>query len=392
VGGQTLRDQFLLDPDLVFLNHGSYGACPREVFERYQRWQLELERNPVQFLGRRSAALLREARERLAAFVGARADDLVLTPNATTGVNIVARSLPLEPGDEIVTTDLEYGACVATFARQCKARGARLRIVPIPLPLNSERFAARMLDALGPRTRLVFVSHITSGTALCLPIEGLVARARERGVLTLIDGAHAPGQIDLNLDALGADFYAGNGHKWLCAPKGVAFLHARSEHHALLHAPVTSWGELADRDDAQALHGFTGSSLLERRLQWQGTRDIAAFLTLPAAIDWLERQGWQAQRERCRSMALALLHRHHARWGGEPIAPDHGFAQMVPLAVPQRDAEALRAQLFDRFRIEAPVTQHLGQSYVRASVGAYTTEQDLAALERALQDLAARTG
>ena len=217
-----MKDLFLLDPDVVFLNHGSFGACPREVFEALQGWQLQMERNPVAFLGRRSGELLAQARLALADALGAQAQDLVFVPNATTGVNIVARSLNLQPGDEILATDHEYGACDATWQRVCEQTGAVYRRVEIPLPFERTRFAERVLAAVNPRTRLIFASHITSTTALIFPLAELCAQARARGVLTLIDGAHAPGHIDLHLDALGADFYTGNCHKWLCAPKGSA--------------------------------------------------------------------------------------------------------------------------------------------------------------------------
>jgi isopenicillin-N epimerase len=385
-----MKDAFQLDPGIVFLNHGSYGACPLEVFAVFQGWQAEMERNPVAFLGRRSATLLRASRERLAGYLGAQADDLVYVPNATTGVNIVARSLPLQPGDEVLTIDLEYGACIATWQRVCEQQGATLRVVKIALPLDESALAAQVMAAVTPRTRLILVSHITSTTALVLPIQALIQAARARGVLTLIDGAHAPGHIDLQLDALGADFYTGNCHKWLCAPKSAAFLHARPEHHAMLHATVTSWGYLADALGQGGHTGFdayTGKTLLERRLQWQGTRDIAAYLAVPAAIDFQARHDWPTQRARCHQMAMALMHRVARRYGLETIAADEQFAQMAPCPVPTTDAEGLRRALFDEHHIEVPVTQHGGRTFVRVSVQAYTTEADLFALEAALHQL-----
>ena len=378
-----MREHFLLDPKIVFLNHGSYGACPRDVIRARHEWELEMERNPVEFLGRRSAELLRSSRERLAAFLGARADHLVYVPNATTGVNVVANSLDLRPGDEVIVNDLEYGACIATWARVCEQRGAVLRNVNIPLPLRDESFGSSLLEAVTPRTRLVLVSHIASATALKLPIEALLRELRARGVLTLVDGAHAPGQIDLALDELGADFYTGNCHKWLCAPKGAAFLHVRPEHHAMPHAPVTSWGYVPS-EGGSARDGFTGRSVFERRLQWQGTRDIAAWLSVPAAIDWLAQHDWPSHRRRCHVMAIELMHRVAVRYGMAPIGRDADFVQMVPIPVPHRDAPALRRSLFEEHRIEVPVTQHAGRSFVRVSVQAYNTEAELQALEDAL--------
>jgi len=189
----SLRDLFAIDPDVVFLNHGSFGACPREVLEAQWRWQLEMERNPVEFLGRRSAELLYRARTALATELETRAENLVFIPNSTTGVNIVAQSLTLEPGDEVLATNLEYGACDATWQRFCDKQGARYRHVDIPLPLKSHHVVDRIMAEVTPRTRLIFSSHITSTTALILPVAELCAAARARGILTLIDGAHAPG-------------------------------------------------------------------------------------------------------------------------------------------------------------------------------------------------------
>lgn len=379
-----MRDAFLLDPDIVFLNHGSFGACPREVFEIFQGWQREMERNPVEFLGRRSGTLLHEARAALAATLGARTDDLAFVPNATTGVNIVAGSVALQPGDEVLATDHEYGACDATWRRICAAAGARYRQVEIPLPFDPDSWLDRLVAAVTPRTRLIFVSHITSTTALTFPVARLCAWARAHGIPTLIDGAHAPGHVDVDLEAIGADYTTGNAHKWLCAPKGSAFLHVRPEHQAQLVPLVTSWGAVADGAGHTGFDGYTGRTPLERRLQWQGTRDIAAFLTVPAAIDFQRRHDWPAWRRLCHTRALATRDRVLARNGLAPIAPDAAHGQMVPIPVRCSDAEALRRRLFDEHRIEVPVTQHAGQTFVRVSVQAYTTPEELDALVDAL--------
>jgi isopenicillin-N epimerase len=381
-----MKHLFLLDPSVTFLNHGSYGAVPRPVFEQWQRWQLETERNPVLFLARRSGSLLRQARERLGAWLGANADDLVFLPNATTGVNTVAKSLRLAPGDEVLTNDLEYGACLATWQRVCDAQGARLRVVRIALPLTREGFVGAMTGAMTDATRVVFMSHITSPTALILPIEPVLAEARLRGIFSLVDGAHAPAQLELDLDALGADGYTGNCHKWLCAPKGTAFLHARPEHHAMLHAGVTSWGYVAG-DGPSPRDAYLGSGLFERRMQWQGTRDLSGYLAVPSAIEFQLAHDWPAQRRRCHAMAIDLLHRVAARTGMAPIAADHCFAQMVPLEVMPQDGAVLGRRLFDDHRIEVPVTQHDGRSFVRVSVQAYNSDEDLARLEQALEAL-----
>lgn len=374
----SLRRNFLLDPQITFLNHGSFGACPRPVLDEQQRWREEMERNPVQFLSRRSGALLRQAREALATYVGTTADELVFISNATTAVNAVAQSLQFAPGDEVLSTDHEYGACDMTWRQHCERQGAKLVRVEIPLPFEPERFVERMLAAVTPRTRLIFLSHITSVTALIFPVAELCRAARERGILTLVDGAHAPGHVPLDLQRIGADFYTGNCHKWLCAPKGAAFLHARREHHELLVAPVISWGWFND----PVQRSYTGESVFERRFQWQGTHDITPWLCVPAAIRFQAQNDWPALTRRCHDDAVALMHRFSRRHDLPVIAPDGCFGQMVPLPVPAQDAAALRARLFDEHRIEVPVTQHAGRTFVRVSLQAYNTVADVEALER----------
>ena len=382
-----MRDLFLLDPAIRFLNHGSFGACPADVMDVFQAWQRELERNPVEFLGRRSAELLAQSRAALAAYVGAEASNLVYVPNATTGVNTVARSLPLTAGDEILTTDHEYGACDNTWNFVCQRTGAKYVRASIALPFKAHEFADRVWSAVTPRTRVIFLSHITSTTALIFPVAEVCRRAREAGILTLIDGAHAPGQIPLDLAAVGADFYAGNCHKWLCAPKGAAFLHVRPEHHPILDAPVVSWGYSADIAGHTGFDAYLGTTPLERRLQWQGTRDIAAFLSVPAAIDFEARHNWPAVQTRCHALAAQTLHRICALTGMSPVCSDEDFAQMVVIPVPAMDAAELKNRLFDHYRIEVPVTTHGGQTFIRISIQGYNTQSDADALVDAVREI-----
>ncbi len=234
---------FLVRPDIAFLNHGSFGARTRTVFEEYQRWQRELEAEPVEFLGRRLPALLAEARVPLAAYLSVGADDLVFVPNATHGMNIVARSLELQPGDEVLGTDHEYGAVERTWRFNCERQGAMYRTQPIPLPFSSaESIVEQLWQGVTERTRVIVISHISSPTALMFPVAEIAQRAAAQGILTIIDGAHAPGQVDLNLETLGADFYVGNGHKWMSGAVGAGFLYAKPERQYLLKPLVVSWG------------------------------------------------------------------------------------------------------------------------------------------------------
>ena len=372
-----MRNQFLLAPDLIFLNHGSFGACPREVLEVQQRWQMEMERNPVEFLGRRSAGLLLQARTALAQALGASADELVFVPNSTTCVSVVARSFPLQPGDEVLTTDLEYGACDAAWQHVCAQAGAVYRRIKIPLPFDRESLTKHLLSAASRKTRLITFCHITSSTALIFPAAEICAAARERGIATFVDGAHAPGQIPVDLDAINADFYVGNCHKWLCAPKGSAFLHARSEHHAMLEANVFSWGYAEGTDEQTGFDDFLGTTLFERRMQWQGTQDISAWLAVPAALDFQKRHDWPAVQVRCHALAKIALDKLTERFATQPIAEDEDWAQMVAIPIAAQDPELLRKRLYEESRIEVPITAHGKQIFVRVSVQGYNTLDDI---------------
>jgi isopenicillin-N epimerase len=373
-----LRKQFLLRPDVIYLNHGSFGACPRPVFRRYQTWQRELERQPVAFLGRRYRDLMRAARDSLGAYVGADADDLVYVTNATTGLNVVARSLPLEPGDEVLTTDLEYGALDRTWRFVCRKRGARYVRQPLPLPVASPDDVLEALWAgVTSRTRVLFLSHVTSATALILPVAALVRRAREAGIRTVVDGAHAPGQLPLNLEALGADFYAGNCHKWMLAPKGAAFLHARREVQPLLEPLVVSWGWES---------ATPGPSRFVDEQEYGGTRDISAFLAVPAAIDFMADHAWPEVRRWCHAAARWTRERITALTGLPPLTPDDPawYGQMVALPLPPCDGEALQRRLYDEYGIEVPVTDWGDRHCLRVSLQAYNTAADVEALVEAL--------
>lgn len=248
------------------------------MFEAYQRWQRELEKQPVEFLDRRAPGLLEEARSRLSSFLGTETDNLVFTCNATTGVNIVAHSLNLKPGDEVLATDHEYGAMDRTWGFLSEKYGFKYINYKLPFPLTDpESLVDAFWQGVTSQTRAIFLSHITSPTDIILPVAALCARARQAGIISIVDGAHAPGQIPLNLEQTGADFYTGNLHKWLCALKGSAFIYARPEKQALIEPLVISWGY-------RSLN--PGRSIFVDLLQWTGTRDISAYLSVSSAIDF----------------------------------------------------------------------------------------------------------
>jgi isopenicillin-N epimerase len=371
--GTRLREKFLLDPSVTFLNHGSFGATPRAVFERYQEWQLELERQPVLFLDRRLDALLAEARAVLGAYVGADPDDLVFVPNATAGVNVAAWPLGLQPGDEVLSTDLEYGAIDLTWEHVCGDFGARYVRTPIRLPVTSaEEIVDAVWAGVGPRTRALFLSHHTSATAMTLPVEELCRRAREAGIQTIVDGAHVPGHLPLNLRQLDADYYAASCHKWLGAPKGAGFLYVRRELQRDVHPLLISWGYEGDDPSFVSRH------------QKQGTRDPSAYLTVPAAIAWQDEHEWAAVRDRCHELAR----RARNELDLEPLTPSaEFFAQMVTLRLPKNAPRDLQERLYAEHRIEIPVFERGDERFIRASFQGYNDTADLERLKAALVEL-----
>jgi isopenicillin-N epimerase len=378
----SLRSQFLLDPEVVFLNHGSFGACPRPVFEVYQAWQAELERQPVEFLGRQIVALLADARQKLALYLGVAADEVVYFPNPTTAINMVARNLELQPGDEILATNHEYGAMDRTWRFICGQSNARYIQQTVPLPVRSQdEIVEAVWSGVTARTRVMFISHITSPTALIFPVAELCSRARQSGILTIIDGAHAPGQIDLNLTELGADIYTGACHKWLCAPKGGAFLYARREIQPRLQPLVVSWGYESEKP--------SNSQFIDYH-EWQGTRDMAAFLSVPAAIDFQATNDWPAVRRQCHNLAVETRRRINATTGLEPICPESSdwFNQMFIVRLPKNiNLVDLKTRLYDDFRVEIPTIYWNGQNFLRISIQGYNTRADTETLFQALQSI-----
>ena len=377
----SLRDLFLLDPDVVFLNHGSFGATPRPVFEVFQQWQRHMERQPVYHVDQELPELFLAARQSLGAYVNADAGELVYVPNATFGVNVVANSLSLGPGDEVLATDHEYGACDRAWRYFSQKRGFNYIRQPIQLPVESpDKIVEQFWQGVTTQTKVVFISHITSPTALRLPAEAICAKAKEAGILTLVDGAHAPGQIPLDMQAIGADFYVGNGHKWLCGPKGSAFLYARPERHALIEPLVVGWGWGEERSLT------FGSDFLDY-LQWLGTIYAAPYLTIPAAIAFQAEHNWPAVRQRCHELVRQAIHRICDVTGLAPLYPDGvGFYQQMAIApLPAMDdVDDFKARLYEKFHIQIPCIEWNGRQFIRVSVQGYNTQSDIDALIEAL--------
>jgi isopenicillin-N epimerase len=377
----ALRELFLLDPEVVYLNHGSFGATPAPVFREYQRWQRELELQPTEFLGRRHDALMSRARDKLAEYFRTQAANLVFTQNATISVNIVARSLEMGAGDEVLSSDHEYGACDRAWTYLSRKHGFAYVKRPIRVPIvSAEQLVGDFWTGVTPRTRVIFLSHITSPTAIIFPVAEICRRARAAGILTVIDGAHAPGQLPLDLPALGADFYAGNLHKWLCAPKGAGFLYARREVQQLVQPLVVSWGY----DSAAP----SGSMFIDQQ-EWWGTRDIAAFLSVPAAIEFQAQHAWDKVRLDCHRMLQDALARVVQLSRLPTFYPDDGwYGQMASAPLqPAMDLSRAKARLYDEFQIEVPLIEWNGNKLIRVSVQGYNSPADLKRLIEALNRL-----
>lgn len=351
--------RWTLDPKVTFLNHGSFGACPREVIAHQRALQEQLEREPVLFLARKLEGLIDQARERTARLLGARPEDLVFVRNATEGVNAVLRSLDLQPGDELLTTDHAYNACKNALHYVADRAGARVVVASVPFPIASEQVVIeRVLAAVTARTKLALIDHVTSPTGLVFPVPALVAALRERGVETLVDGAHAPGMLELDLSAIGAAYYTGNAHKWLCAPKGAAILHCRADLQRSLRPVVISHGANDPRE---------GRSRFWLEFDWCGTFDPTAVLTVPFAIEWMEKLAPGGLREvRTHNHDLAVEARRMLceRLGVAPAAPASMLGSLATVPLPPSPRAGARAgalpfdplqeALFDEFAIEVP--------------------------------------
>ena len=387
---ENFARHFLLDEDVLFLNHGSYGACPRTVFEKYQSWQLQLERQPVAFLDHPRGLMhwMRDARVALGEELSTDADNIVGVTNATAGLNIVARSLDLKPGDEILTTDQEYAALDKTWDYVALRTGAKIVAVNIPMPLISEAaFTDAIISGLNAHTKVLFLSHITSETAVVFPIKRAVEEARKRGIITVIDGAHVLGHIPLDLEDIGADFYAGNCHKWLMAPKGSAFLYASPEMQEHIDPLVISHGWTKDSKSIGAKGGFGNSPFIDG-LEMQGTRDPAAWLSVPSALEFRHRHNWDDVALQCRELARETAKRVALLTGLEPLSSQEFCApQMVAMPVPACDPVELKNKLLKDYNIEIPVFNWQQHTIVRLSVQGYNTQAQMDTLVGALKEL-----
>jgi isopenicillin-N epimerase len=381
----NLKQYFLLRRDITFLNFGSFGACVKPVFERYQEYQRELETEPVQFMTITGPKYLEASRQALSRYINCHHDDIVYVTNPSYAVNIIAKSLKLNEGDEILTTDLEYGACDRTWNYYCNKSGAVYKRQPISLPLTTkETFAAELFKGFTPRTKLIFISHLTSTTGLRLPVEEIVALAKERGVMTFIDGAHGPGQVSADMQKIGADIYTGACHKWMMTPKGSSFLYVRKELQHLFDPLIVSWGY-------QAL--FPSHSQFLDYHQMQGTRDFSAFLTIPDAIAFMQEHDWLNVASDFRKMVQENANTFCSLFTTKPLAPlqDDFIAQLLSSEIKTKEPEQLQKHLFNEYNIEIPVMRHGSKVYMRYSLNACNSQEDLNRLFAAITDIKKKT-
>jgi len=390
--GSPLAHHWTLDPNIDFLNHGSFGACPRPVLEAQAELRARMERQPLQFLARDLEGLLDDARAALGQFIGADPDDLAFVPNATTGVNTVIRSLELQPGDELLTTDHAYNAC-RNALRWHEKRGAKVVVAAVPWPIaGPAQVTDAVLGGVTPRTRLALLDQITSPTGLIFPVEEIVGRLDERGIDTVIDGAHAPGMLPLNVRAIGAAYFTGNCHKWLCAPKGAAFLHVRRDRQERIRPLVISHGANSPRTDR---------SRFRLEFDWLGTDDPTPFLCIPHALRFLGSLlpgGWTELMERNHQLAVRgrkLL--CEALRVSEP-APEQMLGSLASVPLPDATGDRpptrgvvlwhpLQRALLEKHRIEVPVMPFPAwpSQLVRISAQAYNSEDQFARLGAALR-------
>lgn len=384
------RSLWTLEEDVAFLNHGSFGACPREVLELQARYRARMEVEPVRFFVRELEPLVAEVRTRVAAFLRARPEDIGFVTNATAAVNAVVRSLRFAPGNQLLVTDHGYNA-VRNIAEHVAARdGAEVVVVGLPFPLTDPgEVVAAIVAAAGPRTKLAIVDHITSPTGLVLPIGDIVSALAEEGIDTLVDGAHGPGMVPLDLEALGAAYYTGNFHKWCCAPKTAAFLWARRDRQEGLHPAVISHGYNSGRPRSRYLEEF----------DWQGTGDPTALLCVPAALDFLDGLldgGHEALMARNRALALEGRRVLLRALGIEAPAPDSMVGSLAALPLPPGQehgppssalyVDPLQAALYDHHRVEVPVPPwpRPPERLLRVSAHAYNELPDYERLAAAL--------
>ena len=380
-----MKSQFLLDPEITFLNHGSFGACPKAIFENYQYLQLELEKEPVQFIQKNANEYLKVAKDALAKYIGCSSSDFFFVPNPTVAINTVLRNLELNEGDEILSTNHEYGAMDRTWNFYCKKTGSKYIRQNISLPIVSkDQLLEEFWCGYTSKTKIIFISQISSATALIFPVKEICDKARTLGLITIIDGAHVPGHIDLNIQELNPDFYTGALHKWMLAPKGSSFLYVKKIFQNEIDPLVVSWGYESEAPSESRFLDYH---------EYQGTRDISAFLTTPKVVQFLEDNNWNGKAAQCKKLILDNYKNFCDLLNSKPICPvtSEFLGQMCSIPIKTDRPLELKEILFNKYKIEIPITKIESGMFLRIALNAYNSQNDLDILYAAIVDIKSTT-
>ena len=386
----TLINQFLLDKKITFLNHGSFGACPIKIFNEYQSWQKKLENQPVKFLDqyRDFGPNMKNVRKILSQKINCNSNNLAPVVNATTGLNAIIKSIQFNKGDEVLISNHEYGALEKTWQFIKTKYKIKIKVVKVTLPLNSEdQFIHDFTKKFNNKTKILFLSHITSPTALLFPIKKLIRLARQKKIITIIDGAHAPGHIDLNLNTLNADFYSGNCHKWMMSPKGAAFMWSSSKYKNHLDPLIVSHG-WNKKNKSINQKGALGNSRFIDMFEYNGTKDPAAWLSVPASIRYINdlknKKLFKTKSNVLYEYALKL-----SKTFKMPLLADRKFLPplMISLPIPKVNELEFQRKLYKNYNIEIPIIPWEDKSFARISYQLYNSIKDLEKLEYALKKL-----
>ena len=375
----TYKSLFLLDKETIHLNHGSFGACPKPIFDALISWQKKLEFNPAKFLAFDIFVHLEKSRESLSEYINCDKNDIVFFPNPSTALNTVIKSLDLKKDDEILTTNHEYGALDKTWNFMCKNTGAKYIKQNIKLPLKSKNeFINTFIKGINKNTKVIFMSHITSPTGLIFPAEELCQIARENNIFCIIDGAHVPAHIDLDIKKLNPDIYTGACHKWMCAPKGTSFLYAKKNIQDDINPLVVSWGYDAE---------VPGVSKYLDYHQWQGTNDPSPYLTVPDVIAFLKKYNWKDVSLNCRKINIEARKLVNKTLNKTPISDDDFIGQMSAIEVKCTDSIQLIKKLYEDFKIVVPIVKWENKMLLRFSIQAYNSMEDIEKLIFAMKKL-----
>jgi isopenicillin-N epimerase len=377
----VLKEQFILSKHITHLNHGSFGACPKPIFDNYQFWQLKLEQEPVNFYVNEGMQHLEKSRDALATYINCDAQNIVFTTNPSYAINIIAKGFNLKEGDEILSSNLEYGALIKTWDYYCKKAKAKFIKSEITLPISSkEQIIDEFFKNVSSKTRAIFISQITSSTALILPVKEICERAKELDLITIVDGAHVPGHIDLDLSKLKVDIYTGACHKWMLTPKGCSFLYINEEFKNRFDPLIISWG-------------YNVNSNFSDHHELQGTRDYSAFLTIPTAVQFLKNNDWKSVSNTCKQMVLSNYEKTASILNGKPICPVSAdyLGQICSSPIKTVEPERLKSILYNEFKIEVPIMELNDSVYLRFSTQAYIDQNDIDLLHQALETIKQQT-